>query len=1267
SIKNFTTLSASDTTPPIIKNESLNVTEILLNETVRLNATVTDEESNVTSVKFKIKYPNGTAFNFTASNTSGDYWIYNFSDTAQRGTYNWTYTYATSSGGTNTTTPAKTFNASDTPSIIVTINNTNPSRPNAVNLKAHLINSSNIGIEGQNLTFKNGTTLIGSDITNASGWAEINWSIASEESLGNHTINVTYAGNSTEFYLPFYNNSDKVTVWANTLIPIVNINNTNPSSGDLVKIDAKLQYDNETALSNQTLTFYNGTTLIGSGITNVTGWATINWDTSGCSGTYTINATYSENSNLYTLASFNNSEKVTVTSLAVPNITSWGNNKTKDQSNSFTINTSEVVMFNATANQTIDTWNWYKEDIKQDNNYDNFTTSWSIPGTKTVKVNATNANGTSNTIQWNITVKDIQKPEYSKITSNNSEVGLPTLLSAYWTDNVGLDGFNLSTNNSGTWINTSYNLTGKGNWSNDTIILNSTPGITIGWRIYARDTSGNWNDTGIQLITTKDTTPPYYSKQGQNKSNPSEGELVKVYAYWTDNIRLASAILATNKSGTWSNESMIAISAQKNWSNFTLDTDGYGGKSIAWKIYANDTSDNWNVTEEMSLFILSPAGPNITSFAPTNINPSNNEKEKRTFNITIDQVVNVSWTINGSEVQKNNSVSEAYYTNTSAVIGYWNVSAIVTNENGSDIQTWMWSVKDITPPSSIKNLQNKTGLTWINWTWNNPSDQDFNHTMIYLDGVFKINTSLNYYNATSLNPNTTHTISTHTVDKYGNINATWINQTTSTLKATGKVSGWVIDEKGKPIKKANISLNGTSISTETDKNGYYFLTAPVGNYTITASYKKHENQSKNITLIKDQTIIVNFTLIKHVSGKGKVVDDDDKPLNLSIKVRGPDGKWIHIKDDANEFDWDDLPNGSEIIFDALDIKNVSAKFKIYDNATNAVIKLDKYANNPEPSNPPGTSIKYVKVNATNVSYEKVEISISYTDAELGGLNENNLKILHYKNGKWNELATSVDKANNTITATTTSLSTFAVIQPSGADTYVREDQSTTNYGTAPNMYVRSKTGSRSHAFIKFDLSSIPRGSNIISANLSLYMYTAPTASRTYNIYKITSDWNETTITWNNAPTVSATPTSSSSTGTTNNVWLNWSVTSDVQYFLDNPSNNYGWMINDSSEGSADYFANFSSKENATSSLRPKIYVEYKIPPYRAKVYVIKTRSYDQREAARNGNISYYYSGPSATFMVDPTNWSDAYYFDILDGNNVDYWWYPKATIRILLL
>ena len=83
--------------------------------------------------------------------------------------------------------------------------------------------------------------------------------------------------------------------------------------------------------------------------------------------------------------------------------------------------------------------------------------------------------------------------------------------------------------------------------------------------------------------------------------------------------------------------------------------------------------------------------PGITSFAPPSP-VANNESESRTFNITINQVVNVSWLINGTEVQTNTSVTSASYTNTSAVAGYWNVSAIAANANGSDIQTWWWTV-----------------------------------------------------------------------------------------------------------------------------------------------------------------------------------------------------------------------------------------------------------------------------------------------------------------------------------------------------------------------------------------------------------------------------------------------------------------------------------------------------------------------------------------------------------------------------------------------
>ena len=90
-------------------------------------------------------------------------------------------------------------------------------------------------------------------------------------------------------------------------------------------------------------------------------------------------------------------------------------------------------------------------------------------------------------------------------------------------------------------------------------------------------------------------------------------------------------------------------------------------------------------------------------------------------------------------------------------------------------------LEDTIPPASISNLQNTTSTTWINWMWTNPLDTDFSHTKVYMDGLLQTNTSANYYNATSLTPNSSYEIGTHTVDTTGNVNSTWVNQTTITL------------------------------------------------------------------------------------------------------------------------------------------------------------------------------------------------------------------------------------------------------------------------------------------------------------------------------------------------------------------------------------------------------------------------------------------------------------------------------------------------------
>ena len=97
---------------------------------------------------------------------------------------------------------------------------------------------------------------------------------------------------------------------------------------------------------------------------------------------------------------------------------------------------------------------------------------------------------------------------------------------------------------------------------------------------------------------------------------------------------------------------------------------------------------------------------------------------------------------------------------------------------------------DTTPPEGITNLMNSSyDYSYIRWVWNNPPDSDFSYTIIYIDGVWAQNTSLQYHNATGFSGDQSHTISTHTVDTSGNINTTWVNHTAQT-RSTGYPNWW---------------------------------------------------------------------------------------------------------------------------------------------------------------------------------------------------------------------------------------------------------------------------------------------------------------------------------------------------------------------------------------------------------------------------------------------------------------------------------------------
>jgi hypothetical protein len=198
------------------------------------------------------------------------------------------------------------------------------------------------------------------------------------------------------------------------------------------------------------------------------------------------------------------------------------------------------------------------------------------------------------------------------------------------------------------------------------------------------------------------------------------------------------------------------------------------------------------------------------------------------------------------------------------------------------------------------------------------------------------------------------------------------------------------------------------------------------------------------------------------------------------------------------------------------------------------------------------------------------------------------------------IVTSADLTTYSV-ATTVPVSSCTVT--SIADTYA--DQAAlsagSNFGGGTTMLVESSVTSvtllpsNKRSFVRFDLSScsIPSVASVVSATLNLYLSTAPSASRTYDTFRVTGSWGETTLTWNNQPAVAATATASVATGSTSGTTLSWNVAGDVQSFVSGAATNNGWRISDRSESSTTTrTGRFATREAGTPTQRPTLTITY---------------------------------------------------------------------------
>ncbi len=101
---------------------------------------------------------------------------------------------------------------------------------------------------------------------------------------------------------------------------------------------------------------------------------------------------------------------------------------------------------------------------------------------------------------------------------------------------------------------------------------------------------------------------------------------------------------------------------------------------------------------------------------------------------------------------------------------------------------------DNTPPHAISGLTHESGTDYIHWSWQNPTDPDFDSAIIYINNTLMGETDEEEWTLDNLPFGVTYTISILTKDDSGNINTTWINDTATTLTPSNRVyvneTGW---------------------------------------------------------------------------------------------------------------------------------------------------------------------------------------------------------------------------------------------------------------------------------------------------------------------------------------------------------------------------------------------------------------------------------------------------------------------------------------------
>lgn len=156
--------------------------------------------------------------------------------------------------------------------------------------------------------------------------------------------------------------------------------------------------------------------------------------------------------------------------------------------------------------------------------------------------------------------------------------------------------------------NTSVGVVNHGDEYDNNLVLSVEDWYNLYY--YCIDEANNTGYSNITSILFDESTPTYSGFNFQDVTwtvddTLIDGDVVRVFADWTDNFELDYSELMSDFGG-WHVEQTIYHSSSANQSSFYFNTSGHGGETLQFRIRTYDTAGNNNVTGIVNVNVLTP-------------------------------------------------------------------------------------------------------------------------------------------------------------------------------------------------------------------------------------------------------------------------------------------------------------------------------------------------------------------------------------------------------------------------------------------------------------------------------------------------------------------------------------------------------------------------------------------------------------------------------------------------------------------------------------